>query len=144
MAGGGYAIGRTFRWILLSAVPSSLMLGLTTYLSTEIAVLPLVWVIPLALYLLTFVVTFAQRRSFLQAGLWIRLMPLVVLPLAVAVVAQLHRPAWVVIGLHVFAFVTMAMVCHGELARDRPHPAFLTHFYLWIAVGGSSVDCSMR
>jgi len=128
-------IARRLRWVMLAFVPSSLMLGITTYLSTDIAAIPLLWVIPLALYLLTFILVFARRPIVSQACM-VRLMPFVILPLVTVMVSDKTQPAWLLIPLHVLTFFVTAMVCHGALAQDRPAPNRLTEFYLWLSVGG--------
>lgn len=123
------------RWVLLSFVPSSLLLGVTTYISTDIASVPLLWVIPLALYLLSFVLVFASRSLFNRTYmLWLQL-PLVLVLLVVLSIGGTPRIT-LVAGLHLLAFFVTAMVCHRELADARPRAAYLTEFYLWIAVGG--------
>ncbi|MBI1991999.1 MAG: fused MFS/spermidine synthase [Candidatus Omnitrophica bacterium] len=126
---------RRLRWVLLSCAPSSLMLGVTTYLSTDIAAVPLLWVIPLALYLLTFVLVFS-RRSLIPHGLMVLALPAVILAVVIFIVAQKTTPARVLLPLHLLMFFVAAMVCHGELAKDRPPPEHLTEFYLWLSVGG--------
>ncbi|MEW5915545.1 MAG: fused MFS/spermidine synthase [Gemmatimonadota bacterium] len=123
------------RWILLSFVPSSLLIGVTTYISTDIASVPLLWVVPLALYLFSFVLVFARRplvsRSFM---LWFQL-PLVLMLLVSLAIGGTPRIT-LVAGLHLLAFFVTAMVCHRELADSRPKVDYLTGFYLWIALGG--------
>lgn len=126
---------RRLRWIWLSFIPSSLMVSVTTYLSTDIAAIPLLWIIPLALYLLTFILVFAQRRIF-PHWLMVRALPFAVLPLVIALAAQANQPIGALIMLHLVAFFTVTMVCHGELANDRPSTRYLTEFYLWMSVGG--------
>jgi hypothetical protein len=247
--------GRRLRWVLLAAVPSSLMLGATTYITTDIAAIPLLWVIPLALYLLSFILVFAHLNPRVQTGLlgvgalavsglvmvvaarastdlgdrtveriswiavrlaavaalalfllWIHLthfdrrvkgilrvvaataaavgllilagpyttsldttvrvclgicasglvlawwawdprsgdvlhrgmilaMPLLVLALVFFNESQLGRIEWR-IALHLVTLFVVAMVCHGELARDRPATRYLTGYYLWMSAGG--------
>jgi hypothetical protein len=131
----GVGAGRRARWVLLSFVPSSLMLSVTTFLSTDIAAIPLLWVIPLAVYLLTFILVFA-RRPPLPHALMGRALPVVVLPLVLILTAGANEPLALVIPPHLLTFFVAAMVCHGELARDRPGPRHLTEFYLWLSVGG--------
>jgi hypothetical protein len=128
-------LGRRARWITLAAVPSSLMLSVTTYISTDIAAIPLLWIIPLALYLLTFAIVFGRRR-IVPHRLWVELLPVALLPLVLVLVARANEPLALVIPTHLVTFFVAAMVCHGELARDRPDPRHLTEFYLWMAVGG--------
>ena len=126
---------RRLRWLLLAFVPSSLMLSVTTYISTDIAAVPLLWVIPLALYLLTFVLVFASKPP-LPHWLMVRALPFVLLPLVVILAAHLTETTLPLIFLHLLAFFMVAMVCHGEIASDRPNPHHLTQFYLWISLGG--------
>jgi hypothetical protein len=126
---------RRARWVLLAFVPSSLLLGVTTYLSSEVAVVPLLWVVPLALYLLTFILVFAQR-PLVPRPLLVRALPIAVAPLVVACAMQATEPIGPLMLLHLAVFFIAAMLCHGELAADRPAAAHLTEFYLWLSVGG--------
>lgn len=126
---------RRVRWVLLSFAPSSLMLGVTSYLSSEIAVVPLLWIIPLALYLLTFVFAFAQRQ-LLPRPLLVRALPIVFVALVMILNTRATQPiAWLML-LHLVAYFVAALLCHGALAADRPDAAHLTEFYLWMSVGG--------
>ncbi len=127
--------GRRLRWVLLSFVPSSLMLGVTTYLSTDIAAIPLLWVIPLAIYLLTFILVFA-RRPPIPHGIMVELLPIAMLPLVLVLASHATGPLALVLAVHPLVLFVIAMVCHGELARDRPATRHLTAFYLWMSVGG--------
>lgn len=122
-------------WAALAFVPSSLLLGVTTFLTTDIAAVPLLWILPLALYLLTFVVAFSDR-PLLPHWLVLRAQPLLVVPIFIAM--ALGAAAWptALLPLHVAAFFVVALACHGELYRRRPHVEHLTGFYLWISVGG--------
>lgn len=129
-------LGRRLRWALLAFVPSSLMMGATTHITTDIASVPLLWVIPLAVYLVSFVLVFA-RRPLLPHALCVRALPLLVLPLMVVMLARPAHPIVLIIGMHLSMLFMAAMVCHGELARDRPSTEHLTSFYLWLAVGGA-------
>jgi hypothetical protein len=126
---------RRLRWVFWAFVPSSLMLGVTTHITTDLAAVPLLWVVPLALYLLTFVLVFARQPVVPRAWM-LRGLPFVLLPVAVLLYAQVQALRWVLIPLHLLAFFVVAMVCHGRLADDRPPPAFLTEYYLWMSVGG--------
>ncbi|HEV8675654.1 MAG TPA: fused MFS/spermidine synthase [Methylomirabilota bacterium] len=127
--------GRRLRWVLLAFVPSSLMLGVTTYLSTDIAAIPLLWVIPLAIYLLTFILVFA-RRPPIPHWLVVEALPIVMLPLVLVLASRATGPLALVLPVHPLALFVIGMVCHGELARDRPSTHHLTEFYLWMSVGG--------
>ena len=126
---------RRARWVLLAFVPSSLMLGVTTYLTTDVAPMPLLWVVPLAIYLLTFVLAFGRRARVSHQRLN-RLLPILVLPLTMTMSFGAVGPLWILALLHLLAFFVISMVCHGELARSRPSADRLTEFFLWVAVGG--------
>ena len=126
-------LGIRFRWVALAFVPSSLLLGVTSALTTDLAPLPLLWVVPLSLYLLSFVLVFA-RRPLLPHALMVRTLPLAVMALVPVLAAGLVQAF--LIPLHLLTFFVAAMVCHGELARLRPRAHDLTAFYLAVAVGG--------
>lgn len=124
------------RWIALAFVPSSLMLSVTSHLSQDIAAVPLLWVVPLALYLATYILAFSRRRLFSVARIE-RVLPLVAILLAMSLLAEgLELPAWASFPLHLGGFVWIALACHGQLADLRPHVSRLTEYYVWLAVGG--------
>jgi spermidine synthase len=126
---------RRAHWVALAFVPSSLMLGVTTYLTTDIAAVPLLWVVPLAIYLLTFILVFA-RRPVLRHEWMVQALPWVVLPLVVMMGARIIKPVLLLATWHVVTLFVVGMVCHGQLAQDRPAAEHLTEFYLWMSVGG--------
>ncbi len=128
-------VGRRLRWLMLAAIPSSLLLGVTTYLSTNVAAVPLLWIIPLTLYLLTFVLVFS-RSQLISNELVGRILPVVILVQTFVFAIELQRGAWMLFLLHLGCFFLTALFCHGRLAQDRPHPRYLTEFYLCIAAGG--------
>ncbi|HTU18886.1 MAG TPA: hypothetical protein VMG10_12575 [Gemmataceae bacterium] len=129
---------RVLRWVALAFVPSSLMLGATTYITTDIAAIPLLWVTPLALYLLTFIIVFARVPAWVHKAM-VLTMPLLVLALLFFILSGLktqhHWITWSVC-MHLGTLFVVSMVCHGELARDRPAAKYLTGYYLWMSVGG--------
>lgn len=128
------AAGR-YRWVLLSFIPSSLLLGVTTYVTTDIASLPLLWAVPLAIYLLTFILTFA-RKPLLPHKTLVALLPLLLTPLIILSLLKVMQPVWLLLPLHMLGFFVAGCVFHGELQRSRPSSQHLTSFYLWIAFGG--------
>ncbi|HSH61038.1 MAG TPA: fused MFS/spermidine synthase, partial [Acidimicrobiales bacterium] len=134
-AWGRLTQGRRLRWVAWSFLPSSLMLGVTTYITTDVAAVPLLWVVPLALYLLTFVVAFS-RSSLPWFGLVVILQPLVLLELVFLVILGVTEPVGLLLALNLVVLFLSGLVCHGQLAKDRPHARHLTEFYLWVAVGG--------
>jgi hypothetical protein len=123
------------RWVALSFVPSSLMLGVTTSLTSDLPPIPLFWVVPLAIYLLTFVLVFA-RKPIVPHAVMVRRLPFVILIATVPIVFRSELALWMMILLDLAALFAAAMVCHGELAKSRPAARHLTEFYLWLAVGG--------
>jgi hypothetical protein len=126
---------RRFWWVLLAFAPSSLLLGVTEFITTDVAAVPLLWVIPLALYLLTFCLAFAPRR-LVRLDSMVGVQPFFILALSFLFFWGRQSEGPWVIPLHLLTFFVTAMVCHGELAQSRPPTANLTEFYLWIAVGG--------
>jgi len=125
------------RWIALAACPSILLVADTSFLTANIAPIPLLWVLPLALYLLSFIFCF-ERRGWYRRGLFL---PLLALGLgAMAYLPTLGvsaLPIYLAMGINLAAFFVACMVCHGELARLHPHPSHLTGYFLMIAVGGA-------
>ena len=125
---------RCLHWLALAFVPSGLLLATTQHLTTDVVAIPLFWVVPLALYLLTYVIVFA-RRPLLRQRWMLKLQPLLLIALALTFYWQVNA-LWFVLPLHLAAFFVTAMVCHGELAARRPAVDQLTAYYLWMAVGG--------
>ncbi len=135
-AAGGISPLRRLRWLAWSFVPSSAMLGVTTFITTDIAAFPLLWVIPLALYLLSFSLVFSRRFQPSRAVLT-RVLPGVILLVVALVRMGATGPLSLILPLHLAAFFLIAVVIHGELARDRPDPEHLTQFYLTMSIGGA-------
>ena len=123
------------RWILLAAVPSAWMLGVTSYFTTSIRPLPLLWVVPLAIYLLSFAVVFG-RRPMPLAFLY-RAFPFLAIPLLGFTVLGGRGPFWFLALFHLGTFLVGALICHGQLAAERPSTDHLTEFYLWLSIGGA-------
>lgn len=123
-------------WVGVAFVPSSLTIAVTTYVTTDLAAIPLLWVLPLALYLLSFAITFGPRPAVTTISLADWLYPL----LAITVLATLHKastfPVTASLILHPALLFAVGLLAHGYLAGDRPHPSRLTEFYLWVATGG--------
>jgi hypothetical protein len=132
----GLTLRQRARWALLAFVPSSLVLGVTTYITTDVASAPLLWIIPLTLYLLSFVLVFA-RRTLLSWRLMARLLPGAGVVLALVYLSGATEPAWFLILFHLIFLFIASMVCHGQLAAERPHARHLAEFYLWVSVGGA-------
>jgi hypothetical protein len=129
-------LGDRLRWVALAFVPSSLLLGVTTYLSTDVAAVPLLWVVPLMLYLLSFIIVFA-RRTAVTPRVTLLLHTLLVPAFVVIVFWQVDLDQRWQYPLHLGIFAVTALVLHGQLAATRPSPTHLTEYYLWIALGGA-------
>jgi hypothetical protein len=122
-------------WIGLAAVPSGLLVALTAHLSTDVAAVPLLWVLPLALFLLTFVLAFRDGGARLHRVM-VAIQPLMLVGVIFAMVLGARVPWPLAAALHVGFFFVATMVCHGELYRRRPAAAHLTEFYVMLSVGG--------
>jgi hypothetical protein len=127
--------GKRMRWIALAFVPSSLMLGVTNYLTTDIASLPLLWVVPLAIYLFTLVLAFSRRQIISLRSLTMVLPAITVLFLFVYFSRIAIEPSWM-IALSLVYFFIAALTCHTRVAGLRPGARHLTEFYLWFSLGG--------
>jgi hypothetical protein len=125
---------RVLHWVALAAIPSGLMLSTTTHLTTDIVAMPLLWALPLGLYLLSYVVAFSPRRG--PAVFITQVAPLVILIAGgLAFASGIHRPiAAATMGLSLLFVV--AVTLHAEMYRLRPGPDRLTGFYLAMSVGG--------
>ena len=127
---------RRLRWILLAAIPSGLLSAVTTFIATDLVSAPLLWVWPLAIYLISFIIAFSPRAQ--------RFIPPTIVA-APAFVTLLWVPfgsagVWPVLAtliLELVALGVVAVALHGRLAADRPDPAHLTEFYLLVSTGGA-------
>jgi spermidine synthase len=122
-------------WIALAAVPSSLLLGVTSFLTTNIAAAPLLWVIPLSIYLLTYVLAF-KKKQLLSAKLLGRITGFLALAMALLVSLGVSDPILVTSTVHLLFFTSAALFCHTRLADARPQATNLTEFYLFLSLGG--------
>ena len=122
-------------WIALAAVPSALLIAITAHISTDIAAAPFLWVVPLALYLATFVIAF-QSRPILPHRYVTFIAPVAVILLVVSLALGAADQIVVLIALNLAGFFVLALMCHGELARRRPPARYLTSFYLYLSLGG--------
>ncbi len=125
---------RRLYWIALAAVPSGLMLSTTTHLTTDLVAMPLIWVIPLGLYLLSFSIAFADNRKAVDLISFVA--PVTVLMCAAIVLSSAGGSVLMALipSLSLLFFVAVAL--HGEMYRTRPEPAQLTEFYLMMSLGG--------
>ncbi len=127
--------GLRFLWLACAFVPSSFLLGVTHYLTSNVTPVPLLWVLPLSLYLVTFMIAFARKRV-LSSVLVGRVFPLVATGLALLLILESSEPAVALALFHLGVFVLLALLGHLRLAETRPSPTHLTEYYLWIALGG--------
>ncbi|WP_342710742.1 fused MFS/spermidine synthase [Bradyrhizobium sp. B124] len=122
-------------WTVLAAIPAGLVVAVTAAISVDLAAAPFLWVLPLSLYLLTFVAIF-RERAWVAHKTVLKLVPFAAVAL-VSTASVVVRPYFgVLLVMHLASFLVIALACHGELYRRRPEPARLTEFYLWTSFGG--------
>ena len=127
-------------WVFLGFVPSSLLLGVTAYAATDLASVPLLWVLPLALYLLTFILAFGSKPlspRVLRGALVGALCMVGGLLFYAKMSSGARLPVFVLLGAHFGAFFLIALVCHVSVAARRPPAARLTEFYVFLSAGGA-------
>lgn len=129
-------IGQKLSWLGLAFVPSGYLVAVTAHISTDVAAAPFLWVLPLALFLLTFVITF-QRKPIIPHKLMLAIQPLAIAALIISMLVPLQKYWIAITALHLAVFFICTMVCHGELVRRRPEAVNLTSFYLWMSLGGA-------
>ncbi len=122
-------------WIALAAVPSALLIAITAHISTDVAAAPFLWVVPLALYLATFVIAF-QSRPILPHRLVLWIAPVAIILLVISLALGSADQILTLIAINLVGFFVLALMCHGELARRRPPARYLTSFYLYLSLGG--------
>ena len=127
-------VRRTLKWVALAAIPSGLMLSTTTHLTTDIVAMPLLWALPLGLYLLSFVIAFAGRRG--PANLITILAPLIILIAGGLAFSDGTRSPFFSATLGLVLLLAVAVALHGEMFRLRPAVGHLTRFYLAMSFGG--------
>jgi len=121
-------------WVALAAIPSSLMLGVTTHITTDVASAPFLWVVPLALYLATFIIAFSEKPLISPSSTLLFQAAAVV---ACALIIPIKNANFILqLVVHLGAFFLTALMCHQTLVARRPSPAHLTEFYLWMSFGG--------
>ena len=123
------------RWVFLAAVPSGLLIAVTAHISTDVAAAPLLWVLPLSLYLLTWVLVF-QSRPLLPHRWVLRAQPAAIAGVIVLLAIGGEQNLLLTLGGHQLCFFVIAMACHGELAATRPPAQYLTGFYVALSFGG--------
>lgn len=138
----GDAVGwrRRLHWLMLAFVPSSLMLGVTQYITTDVAPVPLLWIVPLSLYLVTFIIAFSGRVNISAAG-WGRALPLSLVAVMIAMLVGASNPMSVLATIHLAFFFIAAMMCHKRMAETRPPASRLTEFYFIMSLGGVLGGC---
>jgi len=125
------ALARRAGWIALAFVPSGLLVAVTAHISTDVAAAPLLWVLPLALYLLTFVIAFRTGSSVPGWLGWALLAGAAALPFA-----QVTAPIAAVVALNLAVVFAASLICHGRVYALRPPADRLTEFYLYVSFGG--------
>jgi hypothetical protein len=133
---GRLPLAHILMWLALSACGSLLLLGTTNQITEEIAVFPFLWVAPLSIYLLTFILTFESGRWY-RRGIFGTLAGVLAPATCAVVTLSVAIPVWRQLAIYLASLFVTCMVCHGELARSRPSPRHLTAFYLTISAGGA-------
>ncbi len=123
-------------WLFTAAIPSSLLMGTTTYLTTDIASIPLLWVLPLSLYLITFIIAFSGRDG--PPPRWLtRAFRFLAIATLTALIMGVNQPALLLIVLNLALLFVASLVCHRCLVSSKPHEAEVTNFYVYVAAGGA-------
>ena len=131
--------GKTYlMWLLLPAVASVLLLAITNHLAQNVAAIPFLWVLPLSIYLLSFILCF-EGEGWYRRNPYLQLLAVALGSMAYAVSTDTtsNVPIKIMVPLFGMGLFTCCMVCHGELARLKPDPKYLTHFYLMMSAGGA-------
>ena len=124
-------------WFGLAMVASVMLLATTSQISLEVAVIPFLWMLPLSLYLLSFILCFEYERSY-HRGLWMPLLLVGAGGCVVAIRIGASVPMLAQLGVYLVTMLAACMVCHGEVMRHKPHPRHLTGFYLFVSAGGAA------
>ncbi len=127
--------GRVLHWIALALVPSGLMLATSTYITTDIVAMPLLWVLPLGLYLLSFTIAFAANREI--ADLLTRIAPITILLFGGVMIGGFNELPLVNLAIALSLLFMVSVALHTQMYRLRPEPDRLTGFYLAMAFGGA-------
>lgn len=122
-------------WLVLAIIPSSLMLGVTTFITTDVASVPLLWILPLAMYVGTFIIVFARKPIISRERVMLIFAILLIVLLAEMMVFTTRQ--LILIPLHLLLFFFAALACHMELAAAKPSARHLTEFYLIMSIGGA-------
>jgi hypothetical protein len=128
--------GRRLRWLALAGVPTALMVGVTGRLSTDVAAVPFLWVLPLSIYLVTLILAFARTRPILATPARIALLPLSIAA-ALLLTDRIDAPILGEFGVHLGLLLAAGLALHGDLAADRPAAERLTEYTLLISIGGA-------
>lgn len=127
-------------WIGCAALGSALLLSVTNQITQNVASIPFLWIVPLSIYLLSFVICFEGRsgRGWYQRRYWITPAMLATAAMAWALSAnQANLSIYLALPVYAVGLLLGCVMCHGELARSKPNPEYLTHFYLSLAAGGA-------
>src|SRR5258706_1696186 len=124
-------------WFALAAAPSALLLAVTNFLLQNVAAIPLFWIVPLALYLLSFIFAFGSLRWYWRS-LWYECIAVAIAAMLLAMSGFISLNDFRVLPLFALALFVCCMVCHGELSSIRPSARYLTSYYLTIAAGGAA------
>lgn len=129
------ALKQYIKWIGLSSLASIFLLATTSRITQEVAVIPFLWVLPLTVYLLTFVLSFSNDRWYSRKFYSALLSISTILFMYIVITPNVHY--FIQIAIYILLLFSFAMICHGELYASRPAAEYLTTFYLWVSVGGA-------
>jgi SAM-dependent methyltransferase len=124
-------------WLALSATGSALLLAVTNHLTQNVASVPLLWLVPLALYLATFIIAFEGKGWYQPRFLWPALLIALIAMAWLVIDTDYHYHLALQLGVFLPGLLVGCLFCHGELYRTRPAPRHLTAFYLTISAGGA-------
>jgi len=135
---GGARFGESLLWFALAACGSTLLMAVTNHITQNVAAIPLLWVIPLAIYLLSFILCFDSDRWYRRVLFYILVAELIPAMVYGAGGHHANSGLYILLPLYLIGLFVACMVCHGELAAMRPRPERLTSYYLTIALGGAA------
>lgn len=136
MTGNSPKVGTLAFWIGLATCPTIFMMAVASHMTKDVAPIPLLWVLPLGLYLLSFILCF-EGKAWYRRAWYLPLLSLALGGMCYVMTADPDLKVQVVIGLYCAGLFISCMVCHGELANLKPNPQYLTSFYLMISIGGA-------
>lgn len=123
-------------WIILAFIPSSLMSGITLHMTTDLAAIPLLWIIPLSIYLISFIISFSEKGiPIIRFCQWF--FPFIVIPIAIQLAVKATHPIWLIFLMQIVGFFVITTVLHGRVSSMKPTSQHLTAYYFYLSLGGA-------